>query len=89
MALGGQVVNLVRPNLADDANEAGTIRHVPPMEVDEALFLHVAHPLIQVQMLDTARIEAAASPHDAMHLISLFYQKLRQEASVLPGNTGN
>ena len=58
VALGREVVDLVGTDLADDADEGGGVGHVAPVEVDKALLAHVAHPLVQVQVLDAARVEA-------------------------------
>ena len=89
MALCRQVIDFVRTDLADDADQAGGVGHVAPMEVDEALLLHIPHPLIQVQVLDAARVETAAPPQDSMNLIALLNQEFREERAVLTGNTGD
>ncbi len=89
VALRGEVIDFVRPDLRDDADEAGAVGHIPPMEIDEALLAHVPHPLIQIKMLDAACIERTAAAHDAVHFISFFYQKFGKETAVLTGDTGD
>ena len=61
VALCRQVIDLVRLDFADDADEAGGVGHVAPVQVHQTLLLHVAHPLVQVQVLDAARVERAAA----------------------------
>ena len=46
MTLCCQVIYLVRTNLADDTNQRRTIRHVTPVQLNQAFLLHVTHPLI-------------------------------------------
>ena len=59
------------------------------MQVDQTLLLHIPHPLIQVQVLDAARIEAAAAAKYAVNLIALLNQEFREERAVLTGDTGD
>ena len=44
---------------------------------------------ILVEVINTARVEAARPPLDPMHLIPLLQQQLRQVATVLPRNAGD
>ena len=57
MALGREVVDFVRTDFGDDPDQAGGVRHVAPVQVHEAFFLHVPDPFVQVQVLDAAGVE--------------------------------
>ena len=83
MALCGQVVDLRRLGLADDADERRGVGHVRPVEVHQSLLLHVAHPFVQIEVLDASGVERGAAAQQSMHLIPLSNQKLGQERTVL------
>ncbi|CDD83991.1 uncharacterized protein BN666_00512 [Bacteroides sp. CAG:462] len=57
MALCSQVIDFIGLHLRNDADERTGVRHVAPMQVHESAFLHVAHPLVQVQMLDASGVK--------------------------------
>ena len=44
---------------------------------------------ILIEVIDPGGVEAARAPLDAVHLIPLLKQQLRQVAAVLPGDAGN
>ena len=57
------------------------------MEFDKTFVVHIAHPLVQVQMLYATRIKRTATAQNAMHLISFLNQELSQETAILTRNT--
>ena len=57
VALCSKVVYLVRLHLLDNAYQRAAVRHISIMQVDSSLLLHVAHPLIEIQVLDASGIE--------------------------------
>ena len=83
MALSREVVDFVGLGLLDDADERTAVGHVAIVQVDESALLHIAHPLVEVEMLDAPGVETAASAQDAVHLIALVQQELGQIGSVL------
>lgn len=89
VALRCQVVYLVGLDLLDDADERTAVGHVAIMQVDEAALLHVAHPLVEVQVLDAPGVEATAAAQDAVHLISLVQEEFGEIGPVLARNACN
>ena len=85
MALGGEVVDLVRLGLLDDADEVGGIRHVAVMQ-DEPLVLDMR---VLVDILDPAGIERGGTALDAVDDIALVEQKLGEIGAILPGYARN
>ena len=83
VALCGEVVDLVGLRQLDDADERAAVGHVAVVEVDGALALHVAHPLVKVEVLDASGVERRGAAHDAVHLIAFVDQKFGQVRSVL------
>ena len=64
MALGCQIVDFIRLHGLDDADELTGIRHVPVVEVNQTVFLHVPHPFVQVKVFDAARVEGGGPAQD-------------------------
>ena len=85
MALGTEVVNLIRLHLLDDADQVGAVGEVAVMEHQA----RITFMRILVEVIDPTGVEAACPPLDSMHLISLFQQQLRQVAAVLPRDAGD
>src|SRR5450759_424105 len=85
MALGGQVVDLIRSHLLNDADEAGRIRHVPIVQDKVA----VGDVRILVEMVNPVRVEERGTALDAMHLVALFEQEFGKVGTVLTGNPGD
>ena len=48
VALSCEVVDFVGLHLLYDANQRTGVGHIAPMEVDESLIFHVAHPFIEI-----------------------------------------
>ena len=82
VALGGEIVELIGPDLLDDVGQAGRIRHVAVMQHEPPGFARLAVE----QMIDPRRVEQRGPPLDAVDDIALFEQKLRQVAAVLAGD---
>ena len=85
MRLRGQVVNLVRLHLLNNANQTGGIGHIAVMQ-DKTRILFMR---ILIQVIDTVGIKQGRAPLDTMHLITLVQQKLGQIGTILPRNAGN
>ena len=85
MALGGQVVDLVRLRLLHDADQVGRIGHVAEMQ-DEA---RIGLVRILVQMIDAAGVERGRAPLHSVHHIVLGQQQLGQIGAVLAGHPGD
>ena len=85
VALGGQVVDLVRLCFLHDADQVGGIGEVAIVhEKACALVMRV-----DVKMVDAGRIEGRRAPLDAMHYVALTEEQFRQVRAVLARHTGN
>ena len=89
MTLCCEVIDFVGFYLTNDAYQRRTVGHVSPMQIDKTTLLHIAHPLVEIEMLDTSRVETGTAAHDAMHLVAFFNQELCQERAVLSSNTSD
>ena len=89
MALRRQVVDLVRLNGLDDADQRAGIGHVRIMQVDEPALFHVAHPLVEVEVLDASRVERGRATERAMHGVALLQKELCEVGAVLTGDSGD
>ena len=85
MRLGGQIVDLVRLNLLDDAQQARRVRHVAVVQHHLAVLL----VRILVQVIYSIGIEERGAALDAVHLISLGEQKFRKIGTVLTRDAGD
>ena len=85
MALGGEIVDLVRLRLLHDADQVGRIRHVAIVQ-DELLVRLVR---ILVEMLDAAGVERRGAALDAVDGVALVEQKLGEIGPVLSGHAGD
>ena len=79
VAHGGQVVDLVRLHLLDDAHQAGGIGQVAVVERE----LAVVDMRILVQVVDAVGVEQAAAALDAVHLVAFLEQQLGQIGTIL------
>jgi len=84
MALGTQVVNLIRLNAVDHAAQRIPIREVPIME--EELRMLVG---IHVEVIDAVGIESGCAADDAVDLVALAQQQLHEVAAVLACDAGD
>ena len=71
VALGAQVVQLVRPHLGDDLKEVGGVGQVAVVQEE----LGVVHVRVLVQVLDAARVEGRRATDDAVHVVALLQQE--------------
>ena len=78
--LSGEVVDLVRLHVAQDADERGDVGQVA---VDQPHILLDAKPA-EFRADD---VGGGAAPHQAINLIALVQEELRQVGAVLPGDT--
>lgn len=84
VALRAQVVYLRRPYRADEPDEALAVGQVAVVQAHAPVLVHVLKRVLKVQVLDASRVEARRAPDDAVHLVALPQQQLRQERPVLP-----
>jgi hypothetical protein len=80
MALGGEVVDLIRLYLLDDSDKVCGIGQIPVME-DK---IPVRHMGVLVQVVDAIRVEQRRTPFNAMRLISFFQKEFGQKSAILP-----
>ena len=80
VALGGEVVNFIGADLADDREDAHRIAEVAVMQVKVGVAL---------QMGDTLAVIDGRTADDAVDIVAFFQQELRQIAAVLAGDTGD
>src|SRR5580704_19505519 len=84
MALGGEVIDLGRPNLLHQPDQVGGIRHVAIMQQER----HIAGMRVFIEMIDPRGVERGRPPLDAMHGVAEAKQIFRQIGAVLPGHPG-
>ena len=56
------------------------------MQVDEPAALHVAHPFVEIKVLDATGVERRTAADYAVHVVSLIKQKFSQKRTVLAGD---
>jgi len=74
VALRGEVVDLVGLHTLDDAHDAGGIGQIPVMQEE----MPVGHVRIATQMIDPIGVEQRGAPFDAVHVVALGQQQVRQ-----------
>ncbi len=79
MALCSQVVDLVRLDLLDDPDQVGGIGQVTIMQIHA----HTVLMPVLVKVIDTIGIERRGPALDAVHLVALAQQELRQIRAIL------
>ncbi len=84
MALGAQVVDLVRLDLIQQIAEGPRVGEVTVVEVEAGI-----GGLPDMQMVDAIRVEQAGTAHDAVDLVPLGQQELGEVASILAGDARN
>ena len=80
MALGGQIVDLIRAHGADDREDAHRIAQIAVVQVEVGVTL---------QMGDALTVINGGAADNAVDIVALLKQKLCQIAAVLTGNTGD
>ena len=84
MALGGEVVDLGRPDLLHQPDQVGRIRHVAIVQQER----HIAGVRILVEMIDARGVERGRAPLDAVHGVAEAEQIFGEIGAVLPGHAG-
>jgi len=79
MALGAEVVDLVRLHLLDDPDQVRAVGEVAVVE-GELGGLALLTPLVWVlvEVIDPAGVERGGAPPDPMHLVALLQVEFRQ-----------
>jgi hypothetical protein len=85
MALGGEVVDLVRPGFLHDPDEVRGIRHVAVMQRQA----RIGDVRVFVDVLDPARIKTGRPALDPVDPVALAEEEARQVGPVLAGDAGN
>ena len=80
MALSTEVVDLIGLHLLNDPDQVGAICKVAVVKY-QARITFVG---ILIKVINPAGVEAARAPLDAVHLVALLQQQLRQIAAVRP-----
>ena len=80
MALGGEVVNLLRADLADQPDQSVAVRQVAVMQVQLGL-------VAKDQVLDPLGAEGTGATPQAVHLVALREQQLRKVGTILTRDT--
>ena len=85
VALRRKVIDLVRLNFLDQANEVGGVREIAEMEKELDAFLM----RIRIQMIDAAGIERRRASLHTMNGIAFGEQQLGEIRAVLTGGASN
>jgi hypothetical protein len=85
MALGRQIVNLVRLGFLDDADQVGRIGQIPVVHHKPDVFF----VQVPVEMIHTTGVEGGRPALDAVHQVILPQQQFSQVGAVLTGDAGN
>src|ERR1700687_5502762 len=84
MALGGEVIDLGRPDLLHQPDQVGRIRHVAIVQQER----HIAGMRIFVEMIDARGVERRRPPLDAMYGVAEAKQIFGEIGAVLSGYAG-
>lgn len=85
VTLRGEVVHFVRLDVVDEPHEVRAVRKIAVMQEHP----HVVDVGILIEIFDPARVERAGAADEAVNLIALAQQQLREVAAVLSGDTGD
>ena len=85
MALGAEVVDLVRPDLLEEVGELAGDGEVAVVEIDPRL--GVVEVLVEV--VDPVGVEGAGPADEAVDLVALAEQEFGQVGAVLAGDAGD
>ena len=80
MALGRQVVNLLRPDIGQQFVQVGRIGHVAVVE---------AEPGVVHEVVDPLGIEIGCPADQAVHLIALVQEQFAQKRAILTCDPGD
>ena len=87
MALGAQVVDLVRPDGLDQADQAGAVGEVAVVE-DQRLRVGVSRVGVR-QVIEPFPPQARGAADHSVHLVALGQEQLGQVRPVLAGDAGD
>ena len=85
MALGGEIIDLGRPDLLHQPDQIGRIRHVAIVQEKR----HVAGVRILIEVIDARGVERGRPPLDAMDGIAEAEQIFGEIGAILAGDAGN
>ena len=85
MALGCQIIDLVRLYFLHDADQIAGVGKIPIVQYKFAAFLVWS----LIQMINTICIEQGGAAFDTVDFIALVQKEFRQIGTVLPGNAGD
>jgi len=85
MVLLRQIVDLVRLDFLDDADQVAGIGEIAVMEAETEVFC----VWILIEVIDALRIEGAGPAFYVMNKIPLFKEKFCQIGTILAGNAGD
>jgi hypothetical protein len=83
--LGGEIVDLGRPDLLHQPDQVGRVGHVAVMQQER----HIAGMRILVEVIDAGGVERGRPPLDAMDLIAETEQIFGKIGAVLAGDAGD
>lgn len=84
MALGTEVIDLIRLVFVEDAPQAATIRQVAVVKVEVGMLVRVF-----INVINAVCVEVGRATHDAMDLIALPKQELGEVAAILASDAGD
>ena len=85
MALGSDVVYLIRLYFLDEADEVGGVGEISVVENEIPVFFM----RVLVEMVHSFRIKRRGPSFEAVDLVTFFQKKFRQIGAVLAGDTGD
>ena len=85
MALRAEVVDLVGLELVEQLHHLHRVGEVAVVQEEP----HAVHVGIAVEVVDPAGVEGRGPPDDAVHLVALFEQQLREIGAVLARDAGD
>ena len=85
MALGCQVVDLVRLDLLENTDQVGGIGQISIMK-DKVSVVHMG---VLVQVIDAVGVEQGGPAFDAVDFIAFFQQEFGKIGAVLAGDAGD
>ena len=85
MALGSEVVDLIRTHIIEQCGERTGVGKVCVVEKESGIGL----VNILIDVIETVGVEAGGAPLQTMDFIPLFEEKLSEVRSILAGATGN
>jgi hypothetical protein len=85
VALRGEVVDLVRLDLLDDAQQAQRIGQIAVVQMDAGLGVVE----LVVEMIDALGVERRRAPLDAVHLVAFREQELGEISAILARDAGD